>query len=173
MRSMFKPPAASMTSAVTDFDFLLGRWTVQNRRLRQRLVQPPCTDWDEFPATIALESLLFGQANLERYAATIGNAPYQGVAIRLFDASSKLWTIYWLSSTAPAMDTHPVVGSFDGATGRFYARHSAPEREVIVLYQWDKSDLEHPVWSQACSLDEGQRWEWNWIMELSRDARPT
>ncbi|MDB5537065.1 MAG: Tat (twin-arginine translocation) pathway signal sequence domain protein, partial [Devosia sp.] len=34
---------------VSDFDFLLGNWTVENRRLKQRHVGSD--EWDIFPAT--------------------------------------------------------------------------------------------------------------------------
>jgi hypothetical protein len=133
--------------------------------------------WDEFPATLSLRKALLGFANVESYAANssvvspvrrdLKGEDYEGMALRLFDPVAKLWTIYWISSNAPVMDTHPVVGSFDGDIGRFYARHPHPEADRIVLYQWDKRDSQRPIWSQAISINEGTDWEWNWFMELS------
>ena len=36
-------------SDVSDFDFWMGTWTVQNRRLRERLAGSD--EWEEFEAT--------------------------------------------------------------------------------------------------------------------------
>jgi hypothetical protein len=164
---MFNIPAAVPASSAADFDFLLGQWQVHNRRLRERQASPACSEWDEFPAMLSLHKALLGLANVERYTANLQGQDYEGMALRLFDPATKLWTIYWISSNAPVMDTHPVVGSFDGDIGRFYARHAHPDGDRIVLYQWDKRDPQRPIWSQAISIDEGQQWEWNWFMDLS------
>lgn len=165
---MFKIPSASANSSAHDFDFLLGDWKVHNRRLRQRLAVPACIDWEEFPARLSLQKALLGLANIERFSTRMNGVDFEGMALRLFDPEQKLWTIYWISSSSPVMDADPVVGSFDGDVGRFYARHQHPDADRIVLYQWDKSDPLRPVWSQAISTDEGQSWEWNWVMHLSR-----
>jgi len=37
-----------------------------------------------------------------------------------------------------------------------------------VLYQWNKTNPEHPIWSQAFSPDNGKTWEWNWEMVLTK-----
>jgi hypothetical protein len=165
---MFSIPPPAVSSNAADFDFLVGHWLVHNRRLRERLAAPACTEWDSFPALLTLHKTLLGMANIERYQAELNGEPFEGMALRLFDPAQKLWTIYWISANAPRMDQHPVVGSFDGNLGRFYARHCHPDADRIVLYQWDKTDPAQPIWSQAISIDEGQSWEWNWTMVLSK-----
>ena len=44
-----------------DFDFLLGRWHVANRRLRRRLAGSD--DWEEFAATAVAQPILDGFGN--------------------------------------------------------------------------------------------------------------
>ena len=52
----------------------------------------------------------------------------------------------------------------------FSARHKTENLDRLVLYQWDARDVSAPVWSQAISINEGQYWEWNWVMQLTRAA---
>ena len=56
----------------------------------------------------------------------------------------------------------PVVGSFEGNIGRFYTRDTYESKPIIMMFVWDKSDKNNPVWSQAFSPDNGKTWEWNW-----------
>ena len=66
-----------------------------------------------------------------------------------------------MPSTTGVMDP-PVVGSFVGNIGRFYCKDVINGKAVIVMFQWDKTDPNNPVWSQAFSPDKGKTWEWNW-----------
>ncbi len=163
----FQFPVASPTSSQNDFDFLVGSWEVRNRKLRDRLVG--CQEWDEFSSRLQLRKALLGKANVERYTAEFDGKPFEGMAVRLFDPQSRLWTIYWLDSNSPKMDPHPVVGSFDAGVGKFYARDNLRGQDIVVIYQWDARNPEAPIWSQAFSADDGANFEWNWIMTLSRD----
>jgi hypothetical protein len=113
---------------------------------------------------------LLGQANVEHYAARFDGRPFEGMAVRLFDPATRLWSVYWMDSSTPVMDSQPVVGSFTEGLGRFYSRGQLGTRPIVVLYQWDARDAENPLWSQAFSADEGQNWEWNWHMRLQREA---
>jgi hypothetical protein len=63
----------------------------------------------------------------------------------------------------------PVIGSFDGDEGKFYARDFFERKDVVIQFVWDKSHSESPVWSQAFSADDGKTWEWNWYMDFSRE----
>ncbi len=161
-------PPASDHSSESDFDFLVGSWHVRNRKLKDRLAG--CQEWNEFPSRLQLRKALLGKANIERYEAQFDGQPFEGMAIRLFDATTRLWTIYWIDSSRPAMDPNPVVGSFEAGLGRFYARDRFRDQDIIVVYQWDARNPSSPVWSQAFSNDEGATFEWNWIMDLTRDA---
>jgi hypothetical protein len=64
----------------------------------------------------------------------------------------------------------PVIGSFDGDQGKFYARDVFEGKDVVVQFVWDKSNADLPVWRQAFSADDGKTWEWNWYMNFSRET---
>src|SRR5262249_45369843 len=53
----------SRTGDVHDFDFLAGAWTLQNRRLKRRLVGS--SDWEEFPAVDCAVLYLSGVVNVD------------------------------------------------------------------------------------------------------------
>jgi hypothetical protein len=158
--------APSATSSQHDFDFLEGRWAVYNRKLKSRL--DGCTDWSEFESVLHMRKTLLGLGNVENYYATFEGKPFEGQAIRLFNPKTKCWTIHWMDSNNSVMDQHPVTGSFENGIGKFYARDVFKGRPILVIYQWDASKPERPIWSQAFSEDDGQTWEWNWEMYLTR-----
>ena len=57
-------------SGARDFDFLLGRWTVRNRRLKERL--KGSNSWEEFDATLEVRPVLDGLGNVDRFRTTLG-----------------------------------------------------------------------------------------------------
>jgi hypothetical protein len=94
---------------------------------------------------------------------------FEGLSLTLFDPETRLWSIYWADSRTGVLDEdHPVVGSFDGDLGTFYARDTLDGKPILVMARWDKSDPDSPVWSQAFSEDGGQTWEWTWYMYETR-----
>lgn len=151
----------SAESSANDFDFLVGQWQVHNRRLKN-------DQWVEFNAEIHLRKTLTGLGNVENYYAVFDGYPFEGQAIRLFNPSTKLWTIYWMDTTLMEMDRNPVVGSFTENLGQFFALVDTPVGKQMMIYQWDKSNPANPIWSQALSADEGKSWIWNWEMRLTR-----
>lgn len=156
----------SATSSANDFDFLEGRWKVHNSKLKVRLSNN--NEWDEFESELHMRKALNGLGNVENYYAKFNDKPFEGLAIRLFKPETKLWTIYWVDTNGPAMDEHPVTGSFENKVGKFYARDQFNNKSILVLYQWDAVNAEEPKWSQAFSEDDGKTWEWNWEMKLTR-----
>jgi hypothetical protein len=156
----------STTSSENDFDFLQGKWKVHNRKLNSRLTNSD--EWTEFEAELHMRKTLNGFGNLENFYSNNNGEPFEGMAIRLFNKESKLWKIYWIDSNGTTMDEKPVTGSFENGLGKFYTNDIFNEKEILVIYQWDATNPEHPKWSQAFSTDNGKTWEWNWKMELSR-----
>ena len=153
---------ASVHSSKTDFDFLAGRWTMDNRRLKCRLNN--CTEWIEYQSSDENGGpILNGIANLDVYKTaynTVDGSPYEGLTVRLFNPKTKLWSLYWVDSNGGSMDP-PVVGSFEGDVGTFYCKDTFQGKQILVMFKWDKTDPENPIWSQAFSQDNGTTWEMN------------
>ena len=156
---------ASETSSHTDFDFLFGRWTIRNRKLKTRLSNN--NEWIEFDATCDCRKILDGFGNVDQFITEFDGVPFEGASFRLFNPRTRLWSIYWADSNAVVMDV-PQIGSFDGNVGRFYAEDTHDGKPIVVVFEWDKTNPDAPLWSQAFSPDEGQTWEWNWSMKFQR-----
>jgi hypothetical protein len=148
----------SKTSSKDDFDYLVGKWKLQDKKLKTRLNNS--TEWIEFESTVEMKKLLNGIGNMDIYRTTFDGKPYEGVALRLFNPETKLWSIYWADSNTGKMDP-PMVGSFDGNIGTFYCKDVFNGKPILVVFHWDKTDPNNPVWSQAFSPDNGKTWEWN------------
>ncbi len=165
-KELIVKPSASSSEA--DFDFLQGKWKVQNKMLKKRLDNN--NEWIEFESTLHLTKVLTGLGNIENFYSSFNGNDFEGMAIRLFNSQTKLWKVYWVDINGCTMDEHPVTGSFQDGVGKFYTKDSFNGKEIIVLYQWDATDILHPKWSQAYSEDYGQTWEFNWYMVLTKNS---
>jgi len=150
--------SASATSSQNDFDFLVGKWLLKDKKLKSRLTGS--NEWIEFESTVEMRKLLNGIGNMDIYRTTFDGKPFEGIAIRLFNPKTKLWSIYWADSNVGVMDP-PVVGSFEGTIGKFYCKDKFKGKDIVVAFIWDKTDPVNPVWSQAFSPDNGKTWEVN------------
>jgi hypothetical protein len=149
---------ASATSSQNDFDFLVGKWVLKDKKLKSRLTNS--NEWIEFESTVEMHKLLNGIGNMDVYRTLVDGKPFEGIALRLFNPKTKLWSIYWADSNVGVMDV-PVVGSFEGNLGKFFCKDKFKGKDIIVVFLWDKTDPNHPVWSQAFSPDNGKTWEVN------------
>lgn len=147
---------------MNDFDFLIGTWTVTNRRRRAFLAG--VDEWDVYPATSVSRSILGGGNMDEIDFPTKGT---QGLTLRLFDAERKEWSLYWASSVSGALDP-PVTGSFTGDRGDFYGDDVYDGKPIRVHYIWTGTTSGAPRWEQEFSADDGRTWESNWTMDFTR-----
>jgi hypothetical protein len=162
----------SKTSSQHDFDFLAGKWTMDNKRLKTRLNN--CTEWIEYKSSDEnFGSILNGLGNMDIYRTSfnqVNDKPYEGLTLRLFNPQTKLWSLYWVDSNLGVMDP-PVVGSFEGSIGTFYCNDIFQGKPILVMFKWDKTDPGNPVWSQAFSSDNGVTWEMN-LTNVSHKINP-
>lgn len=157
----------SKTSSASDFDFFEGKWKVHHRKLKSRMSNS--SDWFEYDGLNEDFKMLGGIGHTNNNRAVLDGKPAEGVSLTLFNPQTKLWTIYWASSKTGILDKdNPVIGSFEGNIGSFYAKDVFNGKPIIVLSQWDKTNPDKPVWSQAFSADNGKTWEWNWYMTDTR-----
>ncbi len=158
------PPTAS--NAASDFDFIIGDWRVRHRRLNARLTG--CTAWTEFDGTSSTRKILGGLGNVEDNVLKFPDGEVKAAAFRSFDAASGKWAIWWLDGRAPHALDVPVVGSFAGPIGTFFANDTLDGKPITVRFTWHADPGSSPRWEQAFSPDGGKTWETNWVMEFVR-----
>jgi hypothetical protein len=161
-------PAAIDNDGRHDFDFLFGEWRVVNRKLEDPLVEG--SNWLEFDATVEVQPILGGLGNCDHYSAPDFPARegYRGFGLRLFDAESGVWRIWWASTTGRGRLDTPVIGCFRDGEGRFECDDVLDGRAVRVRFDWKDITESSARWEQSFSFDGGRSFETNWIMELKR-----
>lgn len=156
---------ASTTSSQDDFDFFQGKFKLRNKK--RKFIFNQCDEWDEFESTQEMYKVLQGLGNIDNFLATRNGKVFEGMTVRLFNPKTRLWSLYWADSNNAKFDP-PVVGSFDNNIGYFFTKDLINDNEVIVVFRWDSTDTNNPIWSQAFSKDNGQNWEWNWYMYMTK-----
>lgn len=153
-------------AGIHDFDFLVGRWTVQHRKLKERLAHN--TEWETFSGTCETRLLLGGQADVDDNVLESPTGTYRAATMRVFDPASKSWAIWWFDSRQPRSLDPPVVGSFRDGVGTFLADDRFKGRPIKVRFIWSHITPTSARWEQAFSEDGGATWETNWVMEFRR-----
>ncbi len=154
------------TSAPTDFDFFIGHWNVSHQRLKNRLVG--ATDWEHFPGVCVAQKTLGGFGNIDDNTLELPSGSYRAMTVRSYDVAQGTWSIWWLDGRSPhSLDT-PVVGQFSHNVGTFLANDTWQNRPLKVRFLWTIPAHDSPRWEQAFSLDDGNTWETNWIMNFTR-----
>jgi len=155
-----------ISSAPTDFDFVLGDWHVRHRRLSERLVN--CQDWVEFDGVMSTHKILGGFGNIEDNWLNFPEGAFRAVAMRAFDSSTETWAIWWLDGRFPGQMDLPVKGHFKNGVGSFYADDTFQGVAIRVRFLWSRLGQHTLHWEQAFSVDNGSSWETNWTMEFKR-----
>jgi hypothetical protein len=150
-------------SDIRNFDFFVGDWSVQNKRLKTRFAG--ARDWETFPASAKAQSLLGGRVSVDEI--NIPHLQVQGLSIRVFDPERKIWSDRWLTRDSGSIE-EALTGGFQRGVGTFYGDTSFNGKPIKVRYLWKDIERRSFTWEQAASLDGGRTWETNWIMKFRR-----
>jgi len=75
-------------TAPSDFDFMIGEWRVNHRRLNSRLTG--CTDWTEFKGTSSTRTILGGFGNVEDNILMFPEGEVSAAAFRSFNEPRRI-----------------------------------------------------------------------------------
>ncbi|MFF5496519.1 hypothetical protein [Streptomyces aquilus] len=150
-------------SSPHDFDFFHGDWQVLNRR-RTDFLDPDST-WEEFTGTSRCWPLFDGAANVDEI--DMPHLAAKGATLRLFDRESRQWSLHWASSRTGTLFP-PVIGQFADGRGEFHGDDVHDGKDVRVRFTWSDVSDTGARWEQAFSLDGGDTWLTNWVMEFTR-----
>lgn len=152
-------------TGMSDFDFLIGSWSVVHRRLQRRLAGD--TTWIEFTGPAAAQKILAGFGNLDELHIDLPADAYVGSTLRLYNPSTREWSIYWMDSRNPKLDP-ALTGHFRAGVGVFFGTDVFEGRPIDVRFIWSSITPSSCRWEQAFSIDGRKTWETNWIMKFTR-----
>lgn len=153
--------------AIKNFDFLVGKWSIINKRLKERLNNSK--EWDTFPAIMESERIMNGLCVMDEFKTNHFGNDFSGLSIRILNPKTNEWTIYWADSANPELKmTEQVVGKFNNGIGEFFGTEIFKGKEVKLRFLWKRISEETAYWDQAYFDEINQKWETNWIMEFTR-----
>src|SRR5579863_5223610 len=156
----------AVTDHAHDFDFLVGKWRVHHRRLKERLAGNH--DWVEFEGTCAMQMTMAGAGNMDDNVIGLPGGAYRAMGIRGYDPKTQTWAIWWLDARNPHYMEPPVVGNFQNGVGTFEGDDTFRGKPIKVRFTWSRITPSSAHWEQAFSPDGGRSWETNWKMDLTR-----
>jgi hypothetical protein len=149
-----------------DFDFALGTWKAHLKRLEHPLTGSKA--WVEFDGTFVARKVWDGRAMIEEVELNSPGGHIEGLTLRLYNAQTHQWSIYWANSKNGAMDPSPQVGQFENGRGEFYGTDTLNGKLIYVRFVWTNTNSNTPHFEQSYSDDGGKNWEVNWITDQTR-----
>jgi len=151
-----------------DFDFLIGDWKAHVRRLPDRLNNS--NTWVEYNGISNHKKILDSNSNFEEFDVTSTDKKLRIKAqtLRLYNPTSRQWSIYLVDVDNGTLNLPPVIGQFNGNRGEFFDQEDFKSRAILVRYVWLNISPTSARMEQSFSPDGGKTWEVNWVCELSR-----
>jgi hypothetical protein len=153
-------PAVTQHEGQRDFDFEIGHWRTQLRRLQKPLTGS--TTWAEYQGTTVVRKVWDGRANLVELVVDGSAGHIEALSLRLYNPEEKLWTLNFASSASGALSP-PMTGEFKGGRGEFVSQETFHGKAILVRFVISDITLDSCRFEQAFSADGGKTWEINWI----------
>lgn len=154
------PAVPAVRDGQQDFDWEIGTWHTQLKRLAQPLSGK--TDWIEYKGTSVVKGVMGKRANLVELDVSGPAGRIVGVSLRLYQPASGQWTLNF-ANLANGKMTEPMYGTFQHGRGHFYGQDTVNGRMVLVRFLIIPVNKDQWRFEQAYSADGGATWEDNWI----------
>lgn len=152
-----------------DFDFEIGTWKTQLRRLRHPLSGD--TTWVQYEGTSLIRNVWNGKANLVELDVSGPAGHIEGLSLRLYNPQARQWSLNFANSASGTMSV-PTVGEFKNGRGEFYDQEPFNGRTILIRNVFSDITPNSYRFEQAFSNDGGHTWETNWIAIDTRIKEP-
>ena len=143
-----------------DFDFEIGTWKTQLRRLQKPLSNS--NTWVEYEGRTVVTKVLDGRANLVELKVAGQAGRIEGLSLRLYSPQTRQWSLNFANIVDGQLTT-PSVGEFKDGRGEFYNEDTYSGRAIFVRFVIINVTDDQYRFEQSFSTDGGQTWELNWI----------
>jgi len=148
-----------------DFDFEIGVWKTQLRRLVHPLTGS--TTWIEYQGTTVVRKVWNGRANLVELEADGPGGHFEGLNLRLYNPESHQWSLNFANSNSGTL-SQPTIGEFKNGRGEFFDQETMNGRAIFVRFVISDITPNSCRFEQSFSDDGGKTWEVNWIATDTR-----
>jgi hypothetical protein len=153
-------PAAKRRDGSHDFDFAIGTWKTQLKRLVRPLTGS--TTWVELEGTTVVRKVWDGRANLAELKVDTADGPVHVLSLRLYNPQARQWSLNAANASSGTLSV-PTVGEFKDGRGEFYDQEVFEGRTILVRNVWSDITGDSCRFEQSFSDDGGKTWEVNWI----------
>ena len=160
-----EPAPAPRHDGQHDFDFHIGRWKTQLRRLVQPL--SGSNTWAEYTGTTVVREVMGGRANLVELVADGPAGHFEGMSLRLYNPQSRQWSLNFANARSGTL-AQPTIGEFHDGRGEFYDQEEYDGRAILVRFVIIPVDADVVRFEQSYSDDGGRTWELNWVATDTR-----
>jgi len=152
-----------------DFDFEIGTWRTELRRLVKPL--SGSNEWVECRGTTVVRKVWNGRGNLLELTADCPSGHFEGLNLRLYNPESRQWSLNFANASSGTLGT-PTIGEFKEGHGEFYDQETYDGRAVLVRFVITRRSEDIYRFEQSFSVDGGKTWELNWIATDTRIHEP-
>jgi len=150
----------SQSDGQHDFDFEIGTWKTQLRRLVHPL--SGSTEWVEYEGTSVVTKVLDGRANLVELKVAGPAGRIEGLSLRLYNPQAHQWTLNFANIINGQL-TPAAIGEFKNGRAEFYNQDTLNGRSIFVRFVISDITPKSCRFEQSFSADGGKTWEVNWI----------
>ena len=148
-----------------DFDFEIGRWKTQLKRLTKPL--SGSNTWVEYEGTTVVRKVWDGRGNLVELDVKGPAGRIEALSLRLYDPQSRQWSLNFANVKGGGMAV-PAIGEFKNGRGEFYTQEDFNGRMILTRFVILDIKPDSCRFEQSFSDDGGKTWELNWIATDTR-----
>jgi hypothetical protein len=159
-------PVVTNTDGSHEFDFDFGTWQTHSSRLMHPL--SGANDWREMDGVTEVTKVWGGRANLAEYKAEGSAGAIELLALRLYNPTTKQWSINFAHPGNGMLGDVPGIGEFKNGRVDFYDQEPINGKTVLVRFSMWGITPDTAQSEQAFSTDGGKTWEVNWVNKYTR-----
>ena len=144
-----------------DFDFQIGRWKTQLKRLTNPLTGS-VGKWVEYEGITVVSKVWGGKANLVELTANSPAGHFQGLNLRVYNPESHQWSLHFVNARNGSMSPASI-GKFKNGVGEFFNQEDLNGKMIFVRFIITPLSRDVIRFEQSFSQDGGKFWEVNWI----------